>query len=73
MKHLRLIPLVLVLALAFTGGFAPQAEAGICDGPYGCSRDSDCFITCCTTYGCDPSYPPFCDFFPNSTCGVCFC
>lgn len=77
MKNLRLLALALVLALTFTvtgGGFAPEAEANHCNGPYACTNDDQCWITCCTMYGCSSSYPPFCSFFDEtSTCGTCFC
>jgi hypothetical protein len=77
MKHVRLPALVLVLALTFAltgGGFVPKAEANHCNGTFSCRGDGDCAVICCTLYGCDPSYPPFCDFFnPGDECGTCFC
>lgn len=77
MRSLRVLFLILALAFSFAavdGGLASDAMAQTCNTQNGqCTNDSQCSIYCCTWYGCDPSQPPFCSFFPGRTCGHCFC
>ena len=65
----------LVLSIAAADG-ASGTTLNVYLCPEGeCRSDYDCFNFCCSRYGCDPAWPPFCvkDFQTPSGCGVCFC
>jgi hypothetical protein len=77
MRPVRALFLVFALALCFflvDGGVVSNAAAETCPRYANCRSNYECQISCCTTYGCDMSNPPFCDYLPGyQTCGICFC